>query len=694
MINMKKNYCLILILLLSLGLKAQVVIRGPYLQSPTHSTIKIMWRTDAPSSTKVWYGTSPGSLTNTVVINNNVTDHVVMVSGLQPNTRYYYAVGNTAMILAGQTSNHTFKTHPVPGTTEPTRIWAIGDFGKGNAGQVDVKNSYLNYPESQNTDVWIWLGDNAYDDGKDSEYQNKVFNVTGFSDIFSWLPFYPSPGNHDYGEVWSESTLLGIPYTNIPLQDHQGPYFDIVEVPQYGEAGGHASNLEVFYSFDYGDVHFLSLNSEVFDYTFTYDGINEMKNWIQQDLQNNTRKFTIAYFHQPPYSKGSHDSDDLYELVMKAMREKIIPTLESYDIDLVVCGHSHVFERSFLINGHYGNSSSFNPATMLIDGSNGNLQQGNPYIKDDSYSTVEGTVYVVCGNSGSNESSPDLNHPVMAYSDGGSGVYGSFIIDVNKNRLDGKYLKTNGTIADEFTILKKDLYAQTISNQVICEGDSILIGALYTGGSDQISYQWNPSMYTDSAVYLKPVSTTIYTVTVTDQLTNQFVSTTFQISVLPMPLPLVTEVISGTLGSSVGGAGYTYQWFINGNPITGATNQYYSPLFNGNYSVTVTGPNGCSRTSVPYTFTMSGNVGIEESEMDKINIYPNPTSDILNIVIDDASALNIYQYNIMDMRGRAISQGVINGTNTIISLEGYESSMYILLLINGEDTYKLSFSKK
>src|SRR5690606_7534305 len=156
---------------------------------------------------------------------------------------------------------------------------------------------------------------------------------------------------------------------------------------------------------------------------------------------------------QPPYSKGSHDSDDLYQLVMKAMREKIIPLLESYDIDLVICGHSHVFERSYLIKGHYGNSSSFNSATMLMNPTMGNFQQGTPYIKDGLNSTPEGTVYVVCGNSGSSESGPPLNHPVMAYTHGGSGEMGSFVVDIYKNRLDGKYIKSTGELADEFTIL-------------------------------------------------------------------------------------------------------------------------------------------------------------------------------------------------------------------------------------------------
>ena len=39
---------------------------------------------------------------------------------------------------------------------------------------------------------------------------------------------------------------------------------------------------------------------------------------------------------------------------MIAMREKVVPILEQYGVDLVLCGHSHVYERSYLINKHYG----------------------------------------------------------------------------------------------------------------------------------------------------------------------------------------------------------------------------------------------------------------------------------------------------------------------------------------------------
>lgn len=655
------------------------VVRGPYLQSVTHESIIVMWRTSNPTASTVWFGTDSLALTQSVTVNGSTTNHMVKITGLNPSNRYYYAVGYGNTQLVGGNSMHTFKTHPIPGTSVPTRVWAIGDFGRGNSGQVAVKTSYEAYTGSRGTDVWLWLGDNAYQDGKDSDYQNHVFNVPGFSDIFSYTPFWPSPGNHDYNTVWSESTLLGIPYTNIALSDHQGPYFDIVEVPRFGESGGYGSQLEVFYSFDYGDVHFLSLNSEVFDYTLSYDGINQMKAWIQNDLAQNTRKFTIAYFHQPPYSKGSHDSDDMYQLVMKAMREKIIPLLESYDIDLVICGHSHVFERSYLIKGHYGNSSSFNPATMLMNPTMGNFQQGSPYIKDGLNSTPEGTVYVVCGNSGSSESGPPLNHPVMAYTHGGSGEMGSFVVDIYKNRLDGKYIKSTGELADEFTILKKDLKLNPIITQTVCPGQPVTLQANYTGGSDSLLFVWSPGGLIGSNVNVAPTVNTTYTLTVTDQLTGQIETTQTQINILSAPTAVISEVIPGTLGVTNLGAGFTYQWLINGTPISGAISQYYAPLFNGNYTVEITSPNGCSIVTDPFSFQLSTS-SINEFNDGKVEIFPNPNSGYFTIRIKEKSLGA--QCRILDINGREIQKHVLNNLETQIDLNRYENGIYIVQIFS------------
>ena len=520
-------YCLVFF---SSSVFSQQVIRGPYMQKVTDNSIIIKWRTDVATNSRVVFGIDETSLTNDVTLQNNVTDHTVQLSGLSALTEYYYAVGNSAQILSGP-QNHRFRTHPLNGESAPVRVWAIGDFGKGNTEQVEVKNSYETYSDTVETNVWIWLGDNVYDDGKDSEYQTRLFELNGFKDVFNRLPFWPSPGNHDYNEVWEQSALFGIPYSNIPLNQHEGPYFDMVDVPQQGEAGGFPSQLEVFYSFDYGDVHFLSLNSELWDLTQTLNGINQMKTWIEQELNQNDKTFTIAYFHQPPYSKGSHDSDDAYELVMKAMREHLIPLLESYDVDLVVCGHSHVFERSHLIHGHYGNSSTLDPSTMIKDGAGGNFDAGNPYIKDNLPQSEDGTVYVVCGNSGSKTSDATLDHPVMYFSDGGSDVCGSFVIDINRNRLDGKYLRSNGQILDEFTILKKNLQSVSQVFDTICAGESLTLISSATGGSDNLSYEWSFSTAETAEISVSPFSDITYTVTVTDEVTGQQVSTSYFITV-------------------------------------------------------------------------------------------------------------------------------------------------------------------
>lgn len=658
--------------------QAQSVIRGPYLQSPTENTIVIKWRTDATCNSKVNYGTSLGSLNQTASSSVPKTDHTITLTDLLPATTYYYEVGSTTSIFTTASASYRFKTNPIPGVAVPTRVWAIGDFGKGNTEQVAVKNSYMQYDDSSKTDVWIWLGDNVYNDGTDEEYQTKLFGLNGFSNVFNWLPFWPSPGNHDYNAVWDESAFFGIPYSNIAFEDHQGPYFDMVHVPTQAEAGGYPSQYELFYSFDYGDVHFLSLNSEVYDFTQTFSGINQMKQWIEQDLIQNTRTFTVAYFHQPPYSKGSHDSDDAQELVMKAMRQRVVPLLEAYDIDLVICGHSHVFERSKLINGHYGNSFSFDPTTMLKDSSNGNYSQGNAYRKDGLKSTPDGTIYVVCGNSGSRETAPSLDYPMMEFVNGGDQACGSFIMDIYKNRLDGKYLHMNGTVMDEFTILKSNLEVQ-VPAVYICDGEDVLLNPIVSGGSDSLFYLWTINNQITSSISVGVQNYGTHTLTVSDSVTGQFVTRTFTVA---QGSAMQIQQSNDTLYAN---GSTNYQWYLNGDLIVGANQNFHVPTISGQYSVS-TYFGTCESNQLAVNVDLS----VFNAGLSGISVYPNPTTDELNIVVTDKFIGKNYQ--IFSTDGTLVKTGKIETLKTQFSVAGMSKGFYSIKIADFDQAIK--FVKK
>jgi acid phosphatase type 7 len=453
------------------SIQAQNIVRGPYLQSPNWSGVKVMWRTDTETASVVKYGLSPSDLSNTASVPGTAINHTVAIAGLDAFTTYYYAIADSAgTVIEGGDSQHRFKTWPMPGTVQPIRVWGIGDFGKGNSKQADCRRSYMNYPGASETDLWIWFGDNVYDDGTDAEYQAKVFDsVYGYDSIFSFLPFMPSPGNHDYNSI--------SPVTNPqPPLEHSGPYFDMVDVPKNGESGGVASGNELYYSYDYGNAHFLSLNSEIgslFSPSDDWIGVNLISsfnsspftNWLHADLQANTKPWVIAYFHQPPYTAGSHDADAFWEVYMKAMRENIIPILEQYGVDLVVCGHSHVYERSYLMKGFYSDLPDFNAQTMVLDASSGKEDLEEAYHKNTQGPNAnQGTVYVICGNSGSSDDAAPLNHPVMYAGYGCDTCVGTFVMDIVDNRLDGRHLNGKGEIIDHFTLFKD---ADSTSNTAI-----------------------------------------------------------------------------------------------------------------------------------------------------------------------------------------------------------------------------------
>ncbi len=404
------------------------VTRGPYLQSGAPDSITIKWRTDQTTDSRVRYGTSPSNLSQSRSISGSRRTHEVQLTNLTPNTKYYYAVGNAQTTLAGADNEHYFTSSPNPGSRKPTRVWVIGDSGTADSNARRVRDAYLSYSSGRETDLWLMLGDNAYPDGTDSQYQSAVFNT--YPSLLRNTVLWPTLGNHDGHSADSAN--------------QSGPYYDIFSLPRNGDAGGVPSGTEAYYSFDFGNIHFISLES----YETNRSTSGAMMTWLEADLSATDKDWVIAFWHHPPYSKGSHNSDSETNLVQ--MRQNALPILEAYGVDLVMSGHSHSYERSFLIDGHYGNSGSFR-SSHKKDGGSGRESASGAYRKS-AVGPVphEGAVYAVAGSSGKT-SGGSLDHPAMYLS---LNTLGSMVLDIDGNRMDAVFLDSNGSVRDSFTVIK------------------------------------------------------------------------------------------------------------------------------------------------------------------------------------------------------------------------------------------------
>ncbi len=397
------------------------VTRGAYLQVGTPTSVIVRWRTAVPTTSVVRYGTAPDRLDQIATGPGRFREHVVPLSGLTPDTVYYYSVGTRTGALQGGPESF-FRTAPVAGSTKPIRVWVLGDPGTGFPEQRAVRDAYERASVGIPADAILTLGDNAYSDASESQFDVRFFDV--YRRQFKRAVLWPAFGNHDARNASSKT--------------ESGVYYDLFTLPRLGEAGGIPSGSEAWYAFDYGNAHFICLDSQ--DTDLSEQG--RMVPWLRQDLAANRLPWTIAYWHHPPYSKGSHDSDAEAgrDRRMTDMREKVVPILEAAGVDLVLCGHSHLYERSHPLRGHFGKSTSFQPFMIAGNG--------------ERTARSRGTVYINAGSAGHATHPEDLhglNHPAMAVA---INAAGSLYLDIAGARLRAVFLDATGTERDAFVLTK------------------------------------------------------------------------------------------------------------------------------------------------------------------------------------------------------------------------------------------------
>ncbi|MFK5915394.1 MAG: metallophosphoesterase family protein [Woeseiaceae bacterium] len=402
--------------------------REPYLQMMSMDAVTIRWQSENDFKGVVKFGEDQAQLNKVELETASKTVHEVRITNLKPNTTYFYSAGDESEAQF-KGNNYWFKTSPLK-QTKTFRFWVTGDQGYANKIQTDVRDAAYSWASKHTRnnktpalfDLWLTTGDNAYRSGTNEQFQTGFFEP--YKQILTNTPVWPTYGNHD-ARRWV--------------------FYDIFTLPTQAESGGVASGSEHYYSFDYADVHFLMLDTQ--DSSHDVDG--DMLQWLKKDLafaKKQNKKWLVAVFHHPPYSKGSHDSDNEKDSGgrLVSVRENILPLLESSGVDLVLSGHSHMYERSDLLACHYSDSSQFKKEFVR---SNNNSR----YTKKESgISLNSGTVYTVIGSSSKLDNGP-LDHPALPHS---LHEAGSMIIDINQNSLKAYFINNNGKVKDQFEIVK------------------------------------------------------------------------------------------------------------------------------------------------------------------------------------------------------------------------------------------------
>jgi hypothetical protein len=208
----------------------------------------------------------------------------------------------------------------------------------------------------------------------------------------------------------------------------------------------------------------------------------------------------------------------------------------------------------------------------------------------------------------------------------------------------------------------------------LCAGESIIL----TAPAGYAQYQWSNGAISPS-ITVNQAGT--YSVEVFDSSFCSGVSAPVGIAVHPLPAaPLITQ--NGLVLSSTAAA--TYQWYYEGWPIPGATQQSYTVIANGRYKVKISSIYGCEAVS---DTLMVSNVGTLEAEEDnKIGIFPNPNEGKFYVILKETnSPLHI---TICNMQGKTVFETQVNTTSSTIqeiNLPNISKGMYVITVINGEN---------
>ncbi|CAM4426448.1 hypothetical protein FHS16_003711 [Paenibacillus endophyticus] len=285
---------------------ASNIIKGPYLLfEGSNTAMSVLWQTSEDQSNVLKWGTEPtltvtsSTYEATVGTYGDDNQHMFNITGLQPQTKYYYEVDGEA---------GSFVTAPADDATS-VKFLSYGD-----------SRTQPNYQDQVAT-----LARQAYE--ADPAYQTLLLNS---GDIAS----------SDSESNWTAQHF-------VPKSAYPNLHTLLTEVPMVGARGNHEGvgsvyekyypypYVEDFYwSFDYGPIHIAVVD----EYTDFKPG-SAQYNWLENDLASTKKSWKIVMGHQPAWGAGTHGNNT-------DLQEYIHPLLKQFGVPLYLNGHNHNYARA------------------------------------------------------------------------------------------------------------------------------------------------------------------------------------------------------------------------------------------------------------------------------------------------------------------------------------------------------------
>lgn len=352
-------------------LSAVTLVHRPYLQNLRQDRVSILWSTRENLTGTVQYSTDTSFSQSTTArlrafppsstgLPFQLYQYQADLTGLAPGTDYFYRIFMNGENL---TTEGEYRLHTAgPG---PFSFLVFGDSGAGSAAQTQLALRM----DAERPNFVIHVGDIAYQEGTFGQFTDNYFS--DYATLMRRASFFAAAGNHEY------YTPGAAPYLAL-----HSPPTETVPPPDLGR----------YYSFDWADAHFIALDSNLLDNAHAAAGAR-MLDWLENDLATSRAAWRIVYFHHIPYPVSQHIDDPL----CTAARERVVPMLERYGVQLVLTGHEHNYERSAPMRGGASVATAARGTVYISTGGGGGIlhpvRPRDYYVKQASvnhYLRVEG----------------------------------------------------------------------------------------------------------------------------------------------------------------------------------------------------------------------------------------------------------------------------------------------------------------